>query len=127
MLFNKLILAYKKEDNKASENLFLLQKDALVIESQLVVYASPELVDAFYDFKNFIIQIPKEDFLKKWSDVYQKGHKYLLLCRQDLATGITESFKSFEEKLTKEPPTTPEEVTVETNALGGFSTDTSKF
>lgn len=106
MLYNKLLISYFN-DVKASENLFLLQKDILVIESQMAVYGSLEIVESIYNFKNLIVQTPKNDFVNKWGEIYEEGRKYLLLCRKELGNKISEDFKEFTNKLTKVPPKDP--------------------
>ncbi len=102
ILYNKLLMAHGPNP-QAADNLFLLQKDILVIESQLVVYASQELADAVFDYKNLILGTPNDQFFKKWSDIYKKGNEYLVLCRRYLGNDISEKFESFAEKLIKEP------------------------
>ncbi len=110
MLFNKLLIAYNIDITTATQNLFLLQKDALVIESQLVVYGSLEIVHAIYNFKNLITQTPNQDFIKKWGEIYQKGNELLLLCRKELGEKLSEKFTDFARALTETPPTVPSEV-----------------
>lgn len=107
MLFNKLLIAYNIDTPTATQNLFLLQKDTLVIESQLVVYGSLEIADAVYNFKNLITQTPNQDFLKKWGEIYQKGNELLLLCRKELGEKLSEKFTHFARTLTEIPPTVP--------------------
>jgi len=121
MLFNKiLIVAYN--DPQAQQNLFLLQKDMLTIESQMVVYSpSLELAEALADFKNLIVQTPNEEFLQKWNDIYQKGHKYLLQCRKCLGIQISEKFKEFKEKLVEAPPKEAAEILVKADTMGTIS------
>jgi len=107
LLFNKLLIAYNIDTQVANNNLFLLQKDILVIESQLIVYGSLELGNAVYDFKNIIIQTSNEEFINKWGDIYQEGHKLLLLCRKELGDKLSEKFKDFAQKLTEVLPSSP--------------------
>jgi hypothetical protein len=104
LLFNKLLIAYNVDVQVANNNLFLLQKDILVIESQLIVYGSLELGDAVYSFKNIIIQTKNEEFISKWDSIYQEGHKLLLLCRTELGEKISEKFEDFAQKLVSVPP-----------------------
>ncbi len=98
MMFNKLLLAYYN-DVMASNNLFLLNKDALVIESQMVVYAPPELAEDFADFRETIIQTPNSEFLQKWGEIYDKGAKYLLKVRRVLGIEIDQRFEKFVKSL----------------------------
>lgn len=103
MLFNKILIAYYN-DQQAQQNLFLLQKDLLTIESKMVVYGSLELAEAIANFKNLIVQTPDKEFLLKWEELYKKGHEYLLKCRGSLGTQISESFEEFKNKLVGVPP-----------------------
>lgn len=107
MLFNKLILSYYSSDIQAQQNLFLLQKDALVIRSQLVVYSSLQIVESLLDFENLIVQTPNEKFREKWQEIYNKGNELLLLCRQHLGIAISEKFKEFAKKLIEIPGQPP--------------------
>ncbi len=119
LLFNKLLIAYNIDSLNANQNLFLLQKDILVIESQLVVYGSLELADAVYDLKNKIIQTSPLDFLNRWSEIYQDSHGLLLLCRKELGEKLSEKFKDFAHKLTEIPPSLPSGITFDAKLLGG--------
>ncbi len=103
MMFNKLLIIHHNNAD-AAVNFFVLQKDALVIESQLVVYGSLELADAFADFKDIIANTPNDQFLQKWTEIYNKGHECLLKCRKALGSDISENFKEFSRKLTIHPP-----------------------
>jgi len=107
LLFNKLLIAYGIDTQVAKNNLFLLQKDILVVESQLIVYGSLNLGKGVYDFKNSIIQTPDADFVKEWGNIYQKGHDLLLLCRKELGDKLSEKFGDFTNKLTKAVPEIP--------------------
>jgi len=120
MLFNKLSIVYYKDIN-AYQNLFLLQKDILVVESQLVVYGTLDLADAVYSYKNLIIHTPDDKFLEEWQNIYKKGHEMLLLCRKHLGMKISEKFEDFTESLTKIPPKAPEGVLIGTNAIGAVT------
>lgn len=122
MLFNKLLIAYNIDTQIANQNLFLLQKDILVIESQLVVYGSLEIAEAAYNFKNIIVQTPNQEFLKKWGEVYQKGNELLLLCRKELGDKLTKKFADFTEELTKIPPSVPSGATIDAKLIGSTKT-----
>ncbi len=118
MLFNKLLIAYSVDVETASNNLFLLQRDILVIESQLVVYGSLELADVVYSFKNLIVQTPNEDFLKKWGEIYQEGNRLLLLFRKELGEKLSEKFADFAKDLTQIPPSLPSGSKIEAKEIG---------
>ena len=119
MMFNKLLIVYHN-DVLAASNLFVLQKDALVIESQFVVYASQELADACYEFKNLIVNTPNNKFLEQWGDIYKKGNEYLVLCRKYLGGDLSEKFEKFAEKLIESPPI--EQVTkITVSTMGGIT------
>ncbi|MBM3246708.1 MAG: hypothetical protein FJZ13_05240 [Candidatus Omnitrophica bacterium] len=118
MLFNKLLIAYNIDTQVAAQNLFLLQKDILVIESQLVVYGSLEIAEAVNSFKSIITQTPNQDFLKKWEEVYRKGSDLLLLCRKTLGERLSEKFTDFANRLTRMPPTIAPGATVNAKLIG---------
>lgn len=103
MMYNKLILAHYPTNAEAALNLFVLSKDGLVVESQMVVYGSQEMATAFSDFREAILSCPSEQFLSKWSEIYKKGQECLSLCRQSLGVAVTESFKQFQSGL-QQPP-----------------------
>jgi hypothetical protein len=118
MLFNKLLIAYNIDIQNANQNLFLLQKDILTIESQLVVYGSLEIADAVYNFKNIIVQTPNQDFLKRWSEIYRKGNELLMLCRKELGEKLSEKFEDFAKKLIEVPPSPPSNATFDAKLMG---------
>lgn len=121
MLFNKFILAYNNNDQSAYQNLFLLQKDILVVESQFVVYGPLEIAESIYNFKNFIIQTSNEEFLSKWNDIYQKGNELLLLCRKELGKNISAKFQDFARGLIELPLQIPSGVTIESKTMGSIT------
>jgi len=118
MMFNKLLVIHHNNAD-AAVNLFVLQKDALVIESQLVVYGSLELADAFANFKDTITNTPNDQFLQKWTEIYNKGHECLLKCRKTLGSDISENFKEFSGKLTVQPPSKEELKFLKADTMGG--------
>jgi hypothetical protein len=126
MLFNKLLIAYNIDTKVASQNLFLLQKDILAIESQLVVYGSLEIAEGIYNFKNIIIQTSNQDFLKKWGEIYGKGNELLLLCRKVLGERLSEKFTDFARGLTETPPTISPGMTVNAALIGSTSASSSE-
>jgi hypothetical protein len=121
MLYNKLLIAHNNNP-QAAHNLFELQKDVLVIESQLVVYASQELADAVFEYKNLIVNMPNEEFLKKWGEIYKKGNEYLVLCRKYLGNDVSEKFEDFAKKLIEEPVVEQSAtLTVSANTMGSVT------
>lgn len=128
MMFNKLLIAHNVDTVQAANNLFLLQKDALVIESQLVVYASHELADACYEFKNLIINTPNNEFIGPWGEIYKKGSEYLSLCRKQLGGNINEKFDQFAQKLIQKPPIEQaESIKVSENTMGGINLGDERY
>ena len=117
MMFNKLLLSYYPKDNQSRTNLFLLQKNAMVIEANLVIYAPPEITDAISDFKAYILSVPEAEFQHKWGEIYNKGSSYLMKCRAVLGIAIDEKFQDFVGKL-KTPPEQVDGVVASTNSLG---------
>ena len=121
MLFTKLsICDYNTQ--AAKDNYFALQKDALLIESQLVVYGSQEIADAFYDIKTDILQCPDNEIRQRWEAIYKKGTDYLNVCRKYLGDDLGKDFKAFKRELTDTPPpvgTVPMGVTA--NTAGGLT------
>ncbi|NCB47522.1 hypothetical protein EOM81_10965 [bacterium] len=106
ILYNRPLVIYRN-DQAAAANLYVLQKDALVIESQLVVYFKVELAQDFFDFKNLILNTPNDQFLNKWGEIYNKGHEYLLKLRNELGSDVSEKFDDFAKKLASIPPSIP--------------------
>ena len=125
MLYNKLLIANNLEVAEASKNLFVLQKEALVIESQFVVYGSSELVNGIHGFVGLILSTPNDQFLAKWGEIYDKGSEYLLICRKELGEGIGQKYKEFEKgikDLSKFQPPTPDQVKmIQANTMGGIA------
>ena len=122
LMFNKLALAYYNY-NQAYDNLFILHKEALVIESQFIVYGSPDLAEAFADFRERVVSCPNEQFIGKWGELYKKGQEYLELCRVSLGVNVTEPYKKFAERLAQ-PPAREDAQTaqiVAANTMGGVS------
>lgn len=122
MMFNKLALVYYGY-GQARDNLFILHKEALVIESQFIVYGSPDLANAFADFRERVISCPNEQFVGKWDALYKKGQEYLELCRISLGVNVTERYEKFAARLGR-PPAREEAQTakiVEANTMGGVS------
>jgi hypothetical protein len=122
MMFNKLALVYYRYP-QAYDNLFILQKEGLVIESQLVVYGSADVAAAFSDFTEQVISCPNEQFVGKWGELYKKGQEYLELCRVSLGVNVTEPYKKFAERLAQ-PPAREDAQTaqiVAANTMGGVS------
>jgi len=121
MMFNKLLLAYYPAHAEAPINLFVLSKDALSIESQMVVYGSLEIAEAFADSRESILGCPNDQFLKRWDEIYKKGQNYLLLCRKTLGTDIGEPYKEFQRKLQTPPPREQVPTVVTANTMGGLT------
>lgn len=122
MMFNKLALVYYNYQ-QAYDNLFILHKEALVIESQFIVYGSPDLADAFADFREQVISCPNEQFVGKWDELYKKGQGYLELCRVSLGVNVTEPYQKFADRL-GQPPARQDAQTaqiVAANTMGGVS------
>lgn len=122
MLFTKLLLCDHPNTPAARDNYFALQKDALLIESQLVVYGAQEIADALFDIKRDIIQCPDNEIRLRWEAIYNKGTSYLNICRKYLGDDLGKDFKDFKRKLTETPPpigTVPMGVTA--NTAGGVT------
>jgi hypothetical protein len=117
ILYNRPLVIYRN-DQTAAANLYALQKDALVIESQLVVYFKVELAQDFADFKNLILNTPNEQFLSQWNEIYSKGHEYLLKLRKELGSDVSENFDTFAKKLTLLPPSREEAEFAQANNIG---------
>ena len=120
MMFNKLLLA-QYNYAEAPTNLFLLNKDGLAIESQMVVYGSLEVAAAFAEFRETIMACPPEKVLERWDEMYKKGQDVLYLCRQNLGIDVTESFKDFKKKLQTPPPKQEVPPIVSTTTMGTIS------
>jgi len=122
MMFNKLLIT-DHDDSVAHQNLFILQKEALVVESQMVVYADPEIVEAFSEIKELILSTNIQGFRKKWNEINQKGRDCLMVCRKHLGRDISDKFKDFEKRLTSELPAREESlvITASTNSMGSIS------
>ena len=121
MLFTKLLIC-DHDTQAAKDNYFALQKDALLIESQLVVYGSQEIADAFNDIKIDILQCPDKEIRQRWEAIYKKGTDYLNVCCKYLGDDLGKDFKAFKRELTETPPpvgTVPMGVTA--NTAGGLS------
>lgn len=119
MMFNKLLIC-DHDSQPAKDNFFALQKDALLIESQLVVYGAQQIADALNDIKTDIIQCPDKEIRNRWTAIYNKGTGYLNECREFMGKDIGKGFKEFESELTVTPPpvgTVPMNVTE--NTAGG--------
>lgn len=123
MLFNKLLLAYKVDESTAAINLFVLRKEALVLESQLVVYGNVELVDAVHDYVDLILNTPTDKFLGEWAKIYNKGREHLLVFRKVLGEGVSQEYKDFEKKLKNvsqfQPPSAEQVKGANASGLGG--------
>ena len=122
MMYTKLLIC-DHNSQPAKDNFFSLQKDALLIESQLVVYGAQKIAEAIDDIKTDIIQCPDKDFRNQWTTIYNKGTKYLNECRQYLGRDLGKDFKDFENELTTNPPPSIEIVPrgVTANTAGGLS------
>lgn len=120
MMFNKLLVVYNN-DSAAAANLFVLQKEELVIESQFVVYGSLELAQTLMNFKDLIIQTPNSEFISKWKDIHHKGHEYLLLCRRTLGNNLSQKFEKFSSELKVIPPTKAEVEKGKSDKIGSLS------
>ncbi len=120
-MFNKLLLAYYPNHAEAPSNLFLLSKDGLSIESQMVVYGSREIAEAFSSFRGIILNCPNDQFLQKWDEIYGKGQEYLLLCRETLGTDIGESYHEFQRKLQPPPPKEQVPAIVKASTMGSVT------
>jgi hypothetical protein len=99
MLWNKLLLSSDQFSNLAKNNLFLLQKDCLVIEAQLLLYGNQELAKALGNIRNKIIMTEDDKFAEKWSEIIESCLKEIYVLKNDLYGAITEQYKAFTEKL----------------------------
>lgn len=126
IIFNKLAIADLKW-TAAHENIFLLQKDAWIIESEMAVYASQELVDAFAEYKNYISNISPETIRANWNEIIDKGRNCLMLCRKHLGKDVSEKYEEFAKNLITSPPLEEEvkAITVNVNSLGALTATTS--
>jgi hypothetical protein len=98
MIFNKLLVIHHNSI-EAGNNLFLLNKDASVLESQMVVYGDLDIAEAMSEFRNVILNTPNDKFLSEWQNILEKGRECLLLGRKNLALNISERFEDFKDKL----------------------------
>ncbi len=99
MIWNKLLMADNVLVVVARNNLFLLQKECLVLETQLFLYGDKEIAGALADFKNKIISIPDSEFRKRWSEIIEEGRKQLGVLKNNLGISVAEDYKSFTDKL----------------------------
>jgi len=101
MLWNKLLITNNLYVELASNNLFLLQKDSLVIESQLFLYGNQALADAVAIFKEKIIATDLKAPGNQWAEILEEGKKQLNMLKSDLGTSVTEGYRNFKSKLEK--------------------------
>jgi hypothetical protein len=105
IIFNKLLIAYKITPVETwKNNIFLLHKDILNIESLLVIYAPQEIIEPFADFRAFILSLKDELAAEKWNEIYSKGSNYLGKIRKSLGITLGKNFKDFMEDLKSGAP-----------------------
>lgn len=101
MLWNKLLITNNLYVELAGNNLFLLQKDSLAIESQLYLYGNQKLADAVALFKEKIISTDLKAQGNQWAEILDEGRKQLDVLKSDLGTSVTEGYNAFKSKLGK--------------------------
>lgn len=102
MLWNKLLLAANKLPSLAQDNLFLLDKDCLVVETQLLLYGNQNLADALRAFREKIINTPENKVREEWTNIIDEGRKQICELKKDLYGSLTERYETFASKL--KPP-----------------------
>ena len=128
MMFTKLLIA-DHDSKDAKGNFFTLQKDALFIESQLVLFASLEIAEKFYNFKNKIILIPPQDMRARWEELYKEGGDLIRNCRQYLGNNMNQKFEKFTKELIVDKPPQTEEIlgSLASTTLGSSTIADIKF
>ena len=101
MLWNKLLITNNMYVELANNNLFLLQKDCMVIESQLFLYGNQALAEAVAAFKEKIIITNLAAPGNQWEEIMEEGRRQLFLLKQDLGTSVTEGYEKFKTKMEK--------------------------
>ena len=86
----------------ANDNLFLLYKDSVVVETQLLLYGNQNLANAFVAAREKIIGTPNDKIIAEWTNIVEECRKQIYELKHDLYGAITEEYKTFAEKL--KPP-----------------------
>ncbi len=122
MMYTKLLIC-DHNSQPAKDNFFSLQKDALLIESHLIVYGAQKIAEALNDIKTDIVQCPDKEFRNQWASIYSKGTGYLDQCRQFLGNDLGKDYTKFSKELTASPPPAVEFVpkTVTANTASSLS------
>jgi len=105
VMFNKLLISYKLNPLETwRNNIFILHKDILSIESLLVIYAPQEIIEAFAEFRSYIFGLKDELAAEKWSEFYKKGSECLEKIRKKLGKALDANFKDFLNQLKSVTP-----------------------
>jgi len=105
VMFNKLLISYKIEPLATwKNNIFLLHKDILTVESSLVIYAPQEIIEAFADFRSYLFNLNDESAANEWSNFLNKGSECLGKIRKKLGKALDVSFKDFLKELKSTDP-----------------------
>jgi hypothetical protein len=120
MLWNKVLLGDKILVQEAASNLFLLTKDCLVIEAQLLLYGNEKLSSAIGNIKQSIMSTPNETIREKWNEIITGAIKQIYVLKEDLGASVTEKFTAFSEKLI--PPDTNGDIASIVDQIGSQGT-----